>query len=86
MEMGSGNGVGRPESEDRPAATTTEVLDADRGCVEETVLVDWTGSHCIFCLRFFILAEFACASVGSFVLRREPKWLQEVTYRILFQS
>lgn len=34
LEMGSGNGVDGPESEDRPAATATEALDADRGCAE----------------------------------------------------
>jgi hypothetical protein len=44
-EMGSGNGVGSPESEYRPAATTTEALAADRGCAEDAVLVDWTGGH-----------------------------------------
>jgi 5-methyltetrahydropteroyltriglutamate--homocysteine methyltransferase len=47
-EMGSGNGVGSPESEYRPAATTTEALAADRGCAEDAVLVDWTGGHYLF--------------------------------------
>jgi hypothetical protein len=32
IEMGSGNGVGSPKSEDRPAATTMEALAADHGC------------------------------------------------------
>ena len=41
IEMGSGNGVGSPESEDRPAATTVEALAADHGCAEDAVLVDW---------------------------------------------
>jgi hypothetical protein len=33
IEMGSGNGVGSPKSEYRPAATTVEALVADHGCV-----------------------------------------------------
>jgi hypothetical protein len=33
VEAGSSNGVGGPESEDRPAATTMEAQCADRGCV-----------------------------------------------------
>src|ERR1700743_3046821 len=45
--MGSGNRVGSPESESRPAATTMEALAADRGCAEDAVLVDWTGGHCL---------------------------------------
>jgi len=32
IEVGSGNRVGCPESEDRPAATTMEALAADCGC------------------------------------------------------
>ena len=46
-EMGSGNGVGSPESEDRPAATTMEALAADHGCAVDAVLVDWTGEYCL---------------------------------------
>ena len=61
VKMGSGNRVGSPKSEDRPAATTVEAPDADHGCVEETVLVDWSGGHCIFCLRLFVQAKLACA-------------------------
>jgi len=38
-----------------------EALDVDHGCVEDTVLVEWTGSHCIFCLQLFTQAELACA-------------------------
>lgn len=41
IEMGSGNGVGGPKSEDRPAPTAMEALAADRGCAEDAVLVEW---------------------------------------------
>ncbi len=61
-EMGSGNRVGSPKSEYRPAATTTEALDADRGCAEDAVLVDWTGDHCTL-VRF--LRRQACLRMGG---------------------
>ncbi len=32
IEMGSGNEVGSPKSEDRPAPTAMEALDTDHGC------------------------------------------------------
>lgn len=41
IEMGSGNEVGCPKSEYRPAATTMEALVANRGCAEDAVFVDW---------------------------------------------
>ena len=70
-EMGSGNRVGRPKSEDRPAATAMEALDADHVCAEEPI--PWTGpvATAVPASRF----ESGRAGLrmgGSFAMRREP--------------
>lgn len=41
IEMGSGNGVGSPESEDRPAPPPWKRWTLTVGAFEDAVLVDW---------------------------------------------
>ena len=74
--MGSGSGVGSPKPEDRPAATATEALAPTVGAFEETVPEDWTGDHCIFCLRS-CAGKVCLRTGGSFVVKERTKWLQE---------
>jgi hypothetical protein len=69
-EVGSGNRVGGPESEDRPATTTTEALDANRVCADDLPF-SWTGPVAVPALCAVRISAVLRMGVSSAV-RREP--------------